>query len=250
MTFRELIPSYLENNHIGNLRHQLCEIIYDDYKGTTFFLDKMLQQKINCLNEVYNFIKENPELLQYKNNSQYWYPYEDVDGSKNLSIYRDFYPNKEDEITYFYKKDELNKDKNTLFYGYDYLFDPAKLHFILMCKDISQMDCNSPNAKEILKVNNELFKVLFDIVGDTISYSNDNTIEHMQKYIQSYFDEQERIENDFSYDNDFKTMLLRDSRKFTDNVALLNQAFIVCNHDKLEKELPVNVESKITKKKI
>lgn len=250
MTFRELIPSYLKSNHIGDLRHELCDIIYNDYKGTTFFLNVMLQEKTEVLNKVYKFIKENSEISDYKEDSKYWYPYENVEGSKNLSIYSDFYPNTDDEITFFGKSGDKINGKKNLFDGYDYMLDPVKLQFILMCDDIVKMDCTSDTAKEIIKINNELLKVLFDTVGDTINYANKNTLEHMQKYTQSYLDEQEKIKNDPTYKDDYKDYLLNKSRKFTDNIELLNPAFIVANENKLQKELSVNAEPKKAKKKI
>jgi hypothetical protein len=246
MIGRVLIPSYLENNHIDDLRYQLCDIIYNDYKGATFFLNRMLEQKLNVLNKVYQFIKDNPGISQYKEDSKFWHPYENVDGTKNLSLYNDYYPNTDDEITHFCKESE-SRDS----YKYnDYLLDPVKIQFVLMCDDISKMDCDSEIAKEIIKINNELFKVLFDIVGDTINYNNQNTLEHMQRYIQSYFEQQNEIKNNPNYDDDFKEYLLRSSLRVTDNIELLNQAFIVANENKLQKELPINLESKKTKKKI
>jgi hypothetical protein len=250
MTFRTLIPSYLESNHIDSLRHELCDIIYNDYKGTTFSLSGMLEEKTEVLNKVYKFIKEHPELSQYKEDSKYWYPYKNVDGSGNLSIYKEYYPNTDGEITYFLKKEERKSDMKNLFKGYDYLFDPVKIQFILMCIDIPKMDCEDKLAKEIIKINNELFKVLFDTVGDTINYDNKNTLEHMQRYFKSYFDEQEEIKNDPKYKDEFKEYLLNKSRMFTDNIELLDQAFIVANENKLQKELPVNPEPKTAKKKI
>jgi hypothetical protein len=244
MTSRTLIPSYSENNHINDLRYQLCDIIYDDYKGATFTLVEMLQEKSTVLNKVYSFLKAHPEISQHKEDSKFWYPYENVDGSKNLSLHNYFYPNTDDEITYFAKKGEKALEH------YDYLFDPVKLQFVLMCTDIKKMDCTSENAKEIIKINNELFKVLFDTVGDTINYSNQNTFEHMNRYTQSYFEEENRIKNDSTYDDEYKDYLLRNSRNFTDNIELLNQAFIVANENKLQKELPINTDTKKQKKKI
>jgi hypothetical protein len=204
----------------------------------------MLEEKTEALNKVYKFIKDNPEISNYKEDSKYWYPYENVDGSGNLSLHRDFYPNTDDEITYFCKKNEKSYEH------YDYLFDPVKLQFVLMCVDIGKMDCRSEMAQEIIKINNELFKVLFDTVGDTINYANQNTLEHMTRYTQSHLEEQDRIKNDTSYDNDYKNYLLDKSRMVTDNFNFLSEAFIIVNESKLRNELPINPEPKTTKKKI
>lgn len=173
-----LTPSYLNRNHVDSLRFQLCEIIYEDYKCATFFLDQQLMQKQEALNHVNEFLKKHPEILEYKNDSQYWYPYQNVDGTQNLSLYREFYPNTDGEITYFCKEGENS------FATFEYMYDPVKLHFFLMCNDIREMDCHSDTAKEIIQINNELFKILFENVGDTISYNGKNTLEHIEESIQ------------------------------------------------------------------
>jgi hypothetical protein len=72
----------------------------------------------------------------------------------------------------------------------------------------------------------------------------------MQRYIQSYFNQQNEIKNNPKYDDDFKEYLLRGSYRVTDNIELLNQAFIVANENKLQKELPMNSEVKKQTKKL
>lgn len=45
MSLRVLVPSYSQKNHSDTLRFELCEIIYENYKGATFFLDDLLNEK-------------------------------------------------------------------------------------------------------------------------------------------------------------------------------------------------------------
>jgi len=244
MGYRVLVPSYLKNNHTDSLRHELCEIIYNDYKGRTFTLDRMLEEKKEVLKKVYDFFKDHAEIAQYKEDSKYWYPYENVNGSKNLRIYNQFYPNTEDEITYFCKEGE-DSFKNS-----DYLFDPVKIQFLLMCQDIRTMDCNSKTAKEIIKINNELFKVLFEKIGETINYSGKNTLESINEYIKKCVDLENEARNNTEHTQEYRDMLVRDYRRFNESAYLLEKAIIVCNADQLEKELPHANITKNTKKKI
>lgn len=241
-----LTPSYLDKNHIDTLRFELCEIIYENYKTRTFFLDQQLIQKQEVLSKVYAFFKNHPEISEHKGDSQYWYPYQNVDGTQNLSLYREFYPNNDGEITYFCKEGE------DVFTISDYMYDPVKLHFFLMCNDIREMDCHSDTAKEIIQINNELFHILFENIGDTISYHGKNTLEHIQEYIQHSLDAVENIQNDPdpSYTQDYKNILLRSYRSFNDFSYILNEIITVCKKDKLQNELLIKEESKHIKRKI
>lgn len=74
MKIKTLNSIYLKNNHIKSLRHELCEIIYKDYKGTTFFLYQMIIQKERVIEDLKNFIKKHPEIYNFKENSSYYYP--------------------------------------------------------------------------------------------------------------------------------------------------------------------------------
>jgi hypothetical protein len=244
MGIKYLTPSYLDKNHRNTLRYELCEIVYSDYKGKTFFLDHQLRQKKIVLEKVYDFLNKHPEISEYKEDSKYWYPYENVDGSKKLSLYTEFYPNTEDEITYFCKKGEKEFDHS------DYLLDPVKMHFMLMCDDIRTMDCDSDLAKEIIKINNEIFKVLFDTVGDTISYNGFNTLEHIEKYIKDTKLEAEKAKNDSTYSEELKDLISRDFNRFNQSLYALDDVIIICNENKLQKELLVKEESKKVKRKI
>lgn len=241
-----LTPSYLNKNYTDSLRYELCDMLYNDYKGTTFFLNQQLVQKKAVLSNIYEFFKEHPEISEYKGSSKYWYPYENVDGTQNFSLFGDFYPNTNGGITYFCKENEQN------FIISDYMHDPVKLHFFLMCNDIKKMDCHSDIAKEIIQINNELFKLLFEKVGDVISYNGKNTLEHIQEYIQNHLDEEEKIKNDSlsSYSQDYKNLLLRSCRSFNDFSYLLNEAIIICQENKLQYELSTKKDPKKIKQKI
>lgn len=179
MELQILAPSYLEKNHQDTLRYELCEIIYSIYKYTTFRLDKQLNDKKHVLKELYVFLKQHPEIEQHKNDSGYWYPYENVDGSKNLKLHTNFYPNTSGEITFFSKEDNYDM-KN-----YDYLVDPVKLQFFLMCNDVSSMDTSSTTAQQIIHINNQLFQMLHEVIGDTISYNNKNTLQHVRDFLNT-----------------------------------------------------------------
>jgi hypothetical protein len=242
MIGRTLIPSYLEHNHIDSLRFQLCEIIYSDYKGATFFLSQMVKEKEDVFKNVTQFIASNPELLNYKDNSSYWYPYSDVDGTKDLQLNSSFYPNVDDEITYFCKEDEDKFDHE------DYLFDPVKLMFFLMCRDITKMDCSSEEAQKILQLNNQIFKALIEVVGDPVSYNNRTNHEHMEYYFKARKESHEKSMNDNYYNDDVKEMMKREYDSLNNFVYLLEEAFIVTNQYELSQKITSkdnNIKQKI-----
>ena len=243
MTYRTLIPSYSESNHIDTLRYDLCEIIYNDYKGPTFFLNDMLKQKKDVLKKIKSFVKKYPEIVENKGNSEYWYPYPNVDGNQDLKFHSSFYPDTNDEITYFCKgENEISKS--------DYLFDPVKLHFFLMCQDIKKMNCESDTAKEIVKINNALFMVLLQTVGDTVSYNGLTTLEHIHKYIQDGKEAKIACEKNPDYGVDLKQMIVRDYDSFNDYIFLIDEPIAFCRDYVLRNELAVHQEPKKSKKKI
>jgi hypothetical protein len=236
--------TYLENNHIDSLRHQLCDIIYNDVKGAIFSIDTMLHKKLNTLNKVYSFLKNHPEILQYKDDSKYWYPYENVNGDAHLQLYSEYYPNTSLNVTYFSKTADK---KHSIC---EYLFDPVKLQFFIICENIRVMDCDSDTAKEIMKINNELFKVLLDTVGETISYNKLNTLEVMEKYIDNSINEENDIKTGNKYSESIKDLILDDYSRFNEKIPLLNETIVIYKLDNLQKELPINAEPKTPKKKI
>lgn len=242
MVGRTLIPSYLETNYIDSLRFQLCEIIFDDYKGTTFFLDQMLNEKEKTLEKTKNFLITHPELFNEKDNSSYWYPYPNVDNSKGQFIYNQFYPNTEGEITYFCKKGEDSFDTQ------DYLVDPVKLIFLIMCRDIKKMDCESDTAKKILKINNELFQIVIEAVGDTIDYNNRSNLEQMSNFLKEKKEHLKETLSDPLFE-DMKEKIEKEYNEFNVSIPLLEEMFIVANQYALSKAIAPKDE-KVQKVKI
>jgi small-conductance mechanosensitive channel len=145
MKIKTLTSIYLKNNHIKSLRHELCEIIYKDYKGTTFFLSQMLEDKERVLEDINNFIKTHPEIYNFKENSLFYYPYENVNKEIEPYLYFDFYIDNDNNAVHFGKKGEM--------FVSDYLLDPLKIQFSIMAKDISQMDIDSDVAKKVINLN-------------------------------------------------------------------------------------------------
>lgn len=232
MSYRILIPSYTKESQKNTLRYELCEIIYEHYKATTFFVSAVLKDKIDTLEKVKKFFKTHPEILQYKDNEKYWYPYENVDGTRNLNLYVNFYPNTSEEITYFCKEEEENhKD-------YDYLFDPLKLHFFLMRTDVKQMNNDSENAKKIISINNELFSILLENVGDVKSYNGLKTLQHINKAFEETKEKIEEIKNNSKYDKILKNELSRSYIDMNKSSHIFNDVQKMCYEYKLKKELP------------
>lgn len=234
--------TYLSSNHIDSLRYQLCDILYNDYKGTTFFLNQQLAQKKQTLKELHSFVKQHPEIYDYKNNSQYYYPYENVTAESNTSFFTDFYFTNNNAITYF------GKEGSTHYEVQDYLIDPLKLQFYLMCQDISKMDCDSDTAKKIIAVNNQIFSTVLDIVGDTVSYQNIHTLGHIEKYIATNIQGQKDAENDTKHAQDYKDYMIRQYRRFNDHSHLIKDAISILEEYKLQNTLPQKTTNKVGNK--
>lgn len=236
-TVRTLIPSYSDKDERNSDRFKLCEIVYEDYKGTTFHLTQMLEEKKQVLKKLKTYIKSHPELASHYENSAYWYPFKNVDGTRSLNPYSEYYPNTQKEITYFCQegKDNLNHS--------DYLFDPVKLQVLIMCKDLRDMDLNSDVAQEIIKINNNIFKLLFDTIGDTINYSGENTFEQINNIIQASLQEQEKIEASTEYTQELKEMILKRTYRFNENIHYIQEAMIICQYDKLNNAIPTKSQS-------
>ena len=232
MKIKTLNSIYLKNNHIKSLRHELCEIIYKDYKGTTFFLYQMIIQKERVIEDLKNFIKKHPEIYNFKENSSYYYPYENVNKDIEPYLYFDFYIDNKDNAVHFGKGNEISV--------YDYLLDPLKIQFSIMAKDISQMDINSDNAKKIVQLNYDIFKILLDVVGDTIDYQSINTFTYIEKYIES----NEKVINDVNKDNaisvNYKHQLLTKNIRFKENLPYITDTLILLKKDQLENKIEIN----------
>lgn len=244
MTMKTLTTTYLEKNHINTLRHDICEIVYKDYKGATFFLSHMVEEKKIVLTLLLDYIKKNPDIYQYKNDSSYWYPYENVEPGSSNMFYNDYYIDTKDNAVHFVKESPLNNTTT-----YDYLLDPVKIQFLLMSRDISKMDCQSPNAKEIISLNQEIFETLYDVVGDPLNYEGKNNLNYFEEYILNNQERRKEIKDDKNMEIQFKRHSLSHLDSFLDNLIHISGALTLCRKDKLEKKLnsnnKVNIKSKI-----
>lgn len=117
-----------------------------------------------------------------------------------------------------------------------------------MCNDIKKMDCESDKAKEIIAINNQLFYLMFETVGDTISYNGLNTLQHVHKYIENSLKGQEEAQNNPEHSSEWRDMLVRDYASFNNFSYLLNEAIIICNEQKLQEQLPIKSLNTIKKK--
>lgn len=109
-----------------------------------------------------------------------------------------------------------------------------------MAKDISQMDINSDNAKKIVQLNYDIFKILLDVVGDTIDYQSINTFTYIEKYIES----NEKVINDVNKDNaisvNYKHQLLTKNIRFKENLPYITDTLILLKKDQLENKIEIN----------
>lgn len=248
---KTLEESYSQEQFFDTLRYELCEIIYHDYKGRTFTAEQMLYEKKEVLNKIKDFIKKHPELSDYKDDNNYWYPYPNVANHELKNFYSDFYFDDKDGITYFRKeKKEWDNLKNReLFDGYDYLFDPVKIQFFIIAQDINSLDLEGINAKKIMAINFELFHILLNTIGDIPSYQGLNTLEHMELYIQKIIDYPKEIEAG-DYTTDLKNMILHSANKSIKLLPAFNDVLAICRHYKLDNVLNDNNTKKSDVKKL
>ena len=158
-----------EGGRVGpsdRLRFELCDIVYADYKGATFFLNHMRDEKRAVLERLRVFVSEHgDELSSVRGDSAFWYPRKRQGPGIPYDIFSNHY--KDVEGRFVSASEKGHGDWNEEFFkGYDYFMDPLKIMFHLACNDPWKMDMGSELAKEIVGINIEIFAVLAEVVGD------------------------------------------------------------------------------------
>ena len=118
-----------------------------------------------------------------------------------------------------------------------------------MCEDIRKMDCNDELAKEIIKINNQLFQIVIEVVGETINYSGYNNLEHMNSFLEKREKSVQEGMNDARFSQEMKEVIKREYDRFNDAISFLDDAFIIANQCALDKKMIIQ-ENKAIKIKI
>lgn len=201
----------------GDLRFDLCEIVFHYAKGATFTIESMLHEKKDTLLSLARFIEQHADALAAaKGDSAFWNPYRDHD-TKYLPKPHDYaYPTKDGSCAMPQHRPNETLDS-------DYFLDPAKIQAAILTRDVSLMDMSGEGAKKVFEIDLQTLELLLETVGDIPCYSG----ERLLPYLERSFDEAAR-EMDESIANtsgDFADYLARKRGELDDNKILCARVF-------------------------
>lgn len=161
----------------GDLRFDLCEIVYRFAKGATFSLDDMLDETRATLDDFRLFAAEHAQELQSRKNCfEFWNPYSDMGKLTGLPpCYDRFYTDAQGELK------RPAPPPGAPYPESDYFLDPAKIQACLAMRRVALMPMDHPNAQEAHAIDCQLLRELLEVCGDIPCYTGENTLEYMRR---------------------------------------------------------------------
>lgn len=208
----------MKTKETGDLRFDLCEIVYHYAKGATFTIESMLWEKEDTLRSLSMFIlRHAKELAEAKGDASFWNPYADH-STKYLPKPHDYaYP-----ATGGGHARPLSRPGETL--DSDYFLDPAKIQAAILTRDVSLMDMSGKGAQRVFELDLQMLDLLLETVGDVPCYSG----ERLLPYLERSFGEAAREMDEAiaqSKSGDFSDYLARKRSELDENKSLCAPVF-------------------------
>lgn len=138
-------------------RFEACRIVYEDYLGTTFFMDDLLREKTRALKELLRF--ERRVGKETSLSTDFWYPIADMsmEFAARFPAFHRYERN--DGVLFDFVNEKGESTSN-------YLLDPSRLIFYAAWKDALTSPPGSDKTKTVARINEELFAATLRLTGN------------------------------------------------------------------------------------